>query len=74
MINDTLSTLEDRIQNATGLSDNDRSDMLELIVTLKSEVASNDEAQSQSGQGTLQDISDAISKQEVQHPQITELV
>ncbi|MEI6233433.1 MAG: DUF4404 family protein [Planctomycetota bacterium] len=74
MINDTLSTLETRIQNVSGLSDSDRSEMLELIATLKSEAASNGEAQPQSVHGALQNLSDAISKQEVQHPQITELV
>ena len=74
MIHDTIATLENRIQNAAGLGDLERGEMLVLISTLKSETNPTAAVQPQSVRGAFQGFTNAIESQEVQHPQITELV
>jgi len=90
MIDDTIATIENRVRHASGLSDDARLELQELIVTLKSDVNAlrhrvSENAPPAPGDTTrvgkkpsvrlaLQNLSDAVAGQEAKHPQITELV
>lgn len=72
MIEDTIASLETRIQAASGLTDIQRADLQKQLDTLKAEAAAHDKS------GTvhhgLEGLSDAVAGQEAQHPRITELI
>ena len=89
MIEDTIHTLEARLQSANGLTHDQRRELEGLVATLKAELSTLPNAgptgmgaavvkrqkhSPQSVREALDDLNAALAGQEAQHPKITELV
>ena len=90
MIEDTIHTLEARLQSANGLTHDQRRELEGLVATLKAELSTLPNAgptgmgsaaivkrqnhAPQSVREALDDLNSALAGQEAQHPKITELV
>jgi ABC-type transporter Mla subunit MlaD len=89
MIEDTIRSLEARLQSANGLTHDQRRELEGLVATLKSELSTLPNAgptgmgsavvkranhSPQSVREALDDLNAAVAGQEAQHPKITELI
>lgn len=74
MIKPLLEQLRIKVEQAQGMKDTTKSDLLKLVAEIESKTAGNATISSAEGQQHADKLSDHVEELEVSHPEITALV